>query len=41
MRKKKVQERRKEKPTCVKGQENMALRAGQLELRAAQMEHSK
>jgi hypothetical protein len=35
-----VQERQKEKPPWVKGQENMTLRADQLELRAAQMEHS-
>jgi hypothetical protein len=29
------------KPPWVSSQENMALRTGQLELRAAQMEHSK
>ena len=39
-RKKNVQERRKEKPPWVKGQESMALRATR-ELRAAQKEHSK
>lgn len=32
--------KRKEKPPWVWSQENMALRAAQLELRAAQMEHS-
>ena len=32
---------KKEKPPWVGSQENMALRAGQLELRAAQMKHSK
>ena len=36
-----VQERKKEKLPCVKGQENVAMVAAQLELRAAQMEHSK
>jgi hypothetical protein len=36
-----VPERRKEKPRWVKGQENMALKVAQLELRAAQMEHRK
>ena len=39
--KKKVQKRRKEKLPWVKGQENVALRAAQLELRAAQMKHNK
>ena len=39
--KKKVQERRKEKPPWVKGQESVALKAAHLELRAAQMEPSK
>jgi hypothetical protein len=33
--------RRKEKPPWVRSKEDMALRAGQLELRAAQMKHSK
>jgi hypothetical protein len=36
-----VQERKKEKPPWVKGQEYVALRAAQLELRVTQMEHSK
>jgi hypothetical protein len=36
-----MQERRKEKPPRLKCQENEALRAAQLELRAAQMVHSK
>lgn len=31
----------KEKPPWVRSQENMALKAGQLELRTAQMKHSK
>ena len=38
-RKKKVQE--KETPPWVRNKENRVLRAGQLELRAAQMKHSK
>jgi hypothetical protein len=33
--------RRKEKTPWVRSQESMALRAGQLELRAAQIKHSK
>jgi hypothetical protein len=33
--------RRKRKSPWVRSQENMALRAGQLELRAAQMKHNK
>ena len=40
-RRKKVQESRKEKPLWVKSEERVALRAAQLELRAAQMEPSK
>ena len=36
-----VQERKKEKLPCVKCQERVALRAVQLELRAAQIKHSK
>lgn len=36
-----MQERSKEKPPWVKGQAGVALRAAQLELGAAQMEHSK
>jgi len=41
MRKKKMQERRKDKPPWVKGQEIIALRTAQLKLRAALMGHSK
>ena len=33
--------RRKEKLSWVRNQDNVALRAGQLEVRAAQMKHSK
>ena len=36
-----AQERRKEEPPWVKGQEYVALRAAQLELRASQIEHNK
>jgi len=39
--KEKEQERRKEKLPWVKSQESMATRAAQLELRTAQMKHSK
>jgi hypothetical protein len=35
-----MQERRKKKLPWVKGQESVALKASQLELRVAQMEHS-
>jgi hypothetical protein len=41
MRRKNMQERREKKPPWDKGQETMALRSALLELRAAQMKHSK